>query len=136
MKARKAIFVAAVCAVCLTACHRKTFDERMTEEVEAYQREHLPRQADERTIETARTYRPQGRALIQEFDVVPQGDDIDALFTPQVKAQVRDELLKSLTYDIQAKTMKDSSVTFVYRYRNQETRRVLMDIRLTPKDYK
>lgn len=130
----KSIISLIFATIVLSACHRPTFDEQLKAEVDAYNEQHCPRQADEFTIETSREYNPKTRELIDNFDIIDDGN-IDTLYSEDVRREFRDNLLKNLKYDINIKTVKDSGVIFIYRYKSNRTHKLIFNERFTKEDY-
>lgn len=118
----------------LSSCHQKSYDEKISQQT-AESNQNCPQRMDQYTVLDSMHYDIPTRTMGYYYSI--QGDmDVDTAYTDTVVEAFRTAILKNLRSSIDIKELKDSNTNFVYVYTSQKSKRRLMQLKYTPKDYK
>ncbi|MCD8265925.1 MAG: hypothetical protein LUC33_02100 [Prevotellaceae bacterium] len=119
----------------LSSCRKKqTFEERIVEELAAYNQHEAPKRMDEVTVMDSLRYEPESRTIAYFYTLEGLADN-DSVLTEGVREQQRDGLLANLRGSIQLKPYKEQGLNFEYRYYSRKSGKLLMRFAFTADDY-
>lgn len=124
-----------VVLVILTSCHKQTFEERVAEEINNFNRKESPKRMDEVTTLDSLCFDGTSRTMTYCYSLNGLADD-ETLLTPEVKGKQREALLLNLRGNIQLKPHKEQGFNFEYCYYSHKSGKLLLRERFTQEDYK
>jgi len=127
-------FVLFIILISLISCQKKSFDERVTEEIEKFNKQEAPKRLDPVSTLDSMTFDVGTHALTYHYTLEGVADD-ESVLTEDVKHEHRTALLKNLKGSIQLKPHKEQGLKFVYKYYSKKSGKVLIKESFTRKDY-
>ncbi len=112
-------------------CACTGFDDRMKAETKAYTSRHCPQKMDEVTTKDSLTYDTETRTYWRHCSIAPEYVEIIS----RKSGDVRNALLMELMNDASLKECKDENINFGYTYCAADTKKEILRLVLTPKDY-
>ena len=119
----------------LTACHKKSFEERVMEDVEKFNREEAPKRVDPITVQDSVKFAPDTHTLTYFYTMEGDADNEEVL-TEEVRQTHHNNLLKNLRGSIQLKPHKEQGFSFEYRYYSKKSGKLLIREQFVPEDYR
>ena len=113
----------------LTACHKLTFEDKVAQDVEHFNRKEAPKRQDPFTVFDSMAYDRETKTISYYFTADSLGED---LFPTE---QMRENTLNNIRNSIQLKPHKEHRMNFQYKYYGRRSGKVLMDAFFTPEDY-
>lgn len=130
----KRILLLAVIAASLASCHHETLEDQ----AEAMATDYTERYCPTPVIDMQRTdsvaFDRDTRTFNYYYTLTDRADDAEAVNT--VRKKIGATLLGELKENTSMKVFKDAGFAFHYVFRSQQSKRVLLDLKLTAKDYK
>ncbi len=123
------IFVIAALAT-FTSCKKQTFEDRVAEEVEYFNKNEAPKRQDPISVFDSMTFERQTLTVGYYYTVEGIGEEQFPL------ELMKENVLKNIRASIQLKTHKEHKVNFRYVYLAKSNKKVLMDETYTAEDYK
>lgn len=117
-----------------TACQKQTFEERVAEEVERFNRKESPKKMDEVTTLDSLNFDASSRTMSYCYSLSGPADD-ESILTPEVKEKQHEVLLQNLRGSIQLKPHKEQGFNFEYRYYSHKSGKLLLRERFTKRHY-
>ncbi|MCD7720739.1 MAG: hypothetical protein LUI09_00745 [Prevotellaceae bacterium] len=128
-------WISLLCLLAFSSCHRKqTFEERMLEEIAAFNQREVPKRMDEVTVMDSLRYEPESRSIAYFYTLEGLADN-DSVLTEELRDQQREGLLGNLRGSIQLKPYKEQGLSFEYRYYSHKSGKLLMRFAFTADDY-
>ena len=120
-----------LCLLLLTACH-ESLEEKAAREAEDFTRKNCPIAISEYIVNDSMTYEKETRT-IHYFYTISGVADTSAVSTPQTT----EELVKGVKDATSLRIYKEHDFNFAYTYYSAKNKgKVLIDVKVTPKDYK
>ena len=127
---KKFLFIP-LCALVLTACH-ESLEEKAAREAEEFTRKNCPMKISEYIVNDSMAYEKDTRTIHYYYTMKGRADTT-AIYTPKIK----EELIKGVKDAMSLKTYKEHDFNFAYTYFTKKNKgQVLIDVKVTPKDYK
>lgn len=114
-----------------TACH-ENLEERAAREAVEFTRKNCPTAVSEYIINDSTTYDKDTRTIHYYYTIKGKADT-----TAIDWSQARPELIKGVKSATNLRVYKDNDFNFAYTYYSSKNKgKILIDVRITPKDYK
>lgn len=114
-----------------TACH-ENLEERAAREAAEFTRKNCPTAVSEYIINDSTTYDKDTRTIHYYYTIKGKADT-----TAIDWSQARPELIKGVKSATNLRVYKDNDFNFAYTYYSSKNKgKILIDVRITPKDYK
>lgn len=114
-----------------TACH-ESLEERAARETAEFTRKNCPTAVSEYIINDSMTYDKDTRTIHYYYTIKGKADT-----TAIDWSQARPELIKGVKSATNLRVYKDNDFNFAYTYYSSKNKgKILIDVRITPKDYK
>ena len=118
-------------AVLVTACH-ESLEEKAAREAKEFTRRNCPMPISEYIVNDSMTYDADTRT-IHYFYTIKGAADTTAINNRQAKS----ELIKGVKDATSIRTYKENNFNFAYTYYSAKNKgKILLDVRITPGDYK
>ena len=125
-----AIVVALVC--CTTSC-QKSLEERSEEESRDYTMRYCPTPPENNVITDSLVFDKKTKTQYYYLTFTDFLDDEEIM--SEKKDEIAESLKKQTRLNPQTKSYKEAGFTFAYICRSQKTGKVLIDLKITKKDY-
>lgn len=120
-----------ICTVLFLGCH-ESLEEKAAREAKEFTRRNCPMPVSEYIVNDSMTY-DKGTRTIHYYYTIKGAADTTAINNAQAKA----ELIKGVKGATSIRTYKENGFNFAYTYYSQKHKgKILLDIRITPADYK
>ncbi|MDE5788195.1 MAG: hypothetical protein K2H79_06610 [Bacteroidaceae bacterium] len=126
---KKTVFLAIGMAVCLSACRKQTFEERVAQEVKEFNEKEAPKRQNMYTMFDSMTFVPEQQTLSYYYTVEGDGEQ---LFPNEL---MKENILKGVRSSLALKSHKEHELNLQYKYYGKSSGKVLMDVTFTPEDY-
>lgn len=126
----KKLFLFVWCMAICTACHKKTFDDIVTEEVERFNAKEAPKRLDMYTTFDSMAYDIDEQTLSYYYTI--EGELDSDLFPTEL---VKEELKNNLSSSLQLKAHKERGLNFHYKYLSKKTGETKVECTFTREDY-
>lgn len=126
---KKTVFFAIGMAVCLSACKKQTFEERVAQEIKEFNEKEAPKRQDMYTMFDSMTFVPEQQTLSYYYTVEGDGEQ---LFPVEL---MKENILKGIRSSLALKSHKEHGLNLQYKYYGKSSGKVLMDVTFTPEDY-
>ncbi|MDE7167011.1 MAG: hypothetical protein K2O17_08305 [Bacteroidaceae bacterium] len=126
---KKTVFLVIGMAVCLSACRKQTFEERVAQEVKEFNEKEAPKRQDMYTMFDSMTFVPKQQTLSYYYTVEGDGEQ---LFPAEL---MKENILKGVRSSLALKSHKEHGLNLQYKYYGKSSGKVLMDVTFTPEDY-
>lgn len=113
------------------ACHKKSFDDIVAEEVKHFNEKEAPKRLDIYTTFDSMTYDIATQTLSYYYTI--EGDADSDLFPTEA---VKEELKNNLCSSLQLKGHKERGLNFHYKYLSKETGAARVECTFTQEDYR
>lgn len=118
----------------LSACKKTSFEQRVEKEVTDFNQRDAGRRIDEYTIMDSMSFEAATLTLGYHYTLEGAADD-STLLTDDLQQRNRESLLNNVRSSIAMREYKERGCTFLYIYSSKRTGRVMMQEKISPKDY-
>lgn len=131
----KTLFFVLLAAVSLSACRKQSYEEKVMQDMENYNRKEAPKRMDQVTMLDSLVFDPDSRTIVYYYTLEGMADD-ETLFTDDIRQQQHDGLLNNLKGSIQLRSYKEHELNFEYRYYSKKSGHLIMKFQFSADDYK
>jgi PBP1b-binding outer membrane lipoprotein LpoB len=132
MMMKKRLTFSAVAALLLFCSCQENIDERIAREAEEYTRRNCPNSMENIVLDSM-VYKPATRTIIYYNTL---GENIDNDYVRSQSEEMKEAVRKSVKEDLTIKYYKENEIKFRYVYRSHDGKDTVLNILVTPKDYK
>jgi hypothetical protein len=124
--------LSALAALLLVCSCQENIDERIAREAAEYTRRNCPNRMDNLVLDSM-AYNA-GTRTITYYNTL--GDNVDVNSVRQRSEEMTEAVRKNVKEDLAIKYYKENEVIFQYIYRSNDGKDTVLNIRITPEDYK